>query len=349
MTPVLHALAAEPDIESCVCVTGQHRALLDEVLGLFGIDPDMDLDLMAPDQGLNPLFARAVDQLDHVLAETAPDRILVQGDTTTAFAAAQAASHRRIPVAHVEAGLRTYAAHPWPEEANRRAIALLADLHFAPTPGAAANLAGERVAGPIHVIGNTGIDALHMILRRLDSEPAPAAASRKLVLVTGHRRENFGAPFEAICAALREIAGRVDVDILYPVHPNPRVRGPVEAAIGQVANIRLIAPLDLLAFVQAMRRAALILTDSGGVQEEAATIGKPVLVLRETTERPEGVAAGLARLVGTEATTIVAEAAALLDDPPPLRPSQLYGDGRAAARIVDALCGRPVEAFVPSA
>lgn len=345
MAPILRALAAEPGIDSRVCVTGQHRELLDGVLTVFGIVPDMDLDLMERGQTLSGLLARSVERIDAVLAEEAPDRILVQGDTTTAYAAALAAHHRRIPVAHVEAGLRTYAAHPWPEEANRRGIALLADLHFAPTPGAAANLAAERIAGRVVVTGNSGIDALHLIVAQLPLESA--SGGRRQVLVTGHRRESFGAPFQAICAALRAIAQRGDVDILYPVHPNPNVLGPVTAALGGIAGIRLVPPLDLAPFVAAMRRADLILTDSGGVQEEAVTLGKPILVLRETTERPEGVAAGLARLVGTDPARIVAEANALLDNPPPLRPSALYGDGRAAARIVDALLGREVDGFLP--
>lgn len=358
MAPLLRALATEPAVESLTCATGQHREMLDSVLGFFGIAPDVDLDLMQPDQSLGALFARAVEGLDRVLAERQPDRVLVQGDTTTALAAATAAFNRGIPVGHVEAGLRTYAPLPFPEEANRRAIALAADLHFAPTPGAAANLAHEQVAGRIVVTGNTGIDALHFVVDRLAAEPAlrkqaeaalPALdAGQRLILVTGHRRESFGAPFDAVCAALAELAVRPDVAIVYPVHPNPKVRGPVAAALGGHANIHLVAPLDLPAFVHAMQRADLILSDSGGVQEEAATLDKPLLVLRDVTERPEGVAAGRARLVGTDRSRIVAAAHALLDDPPAHTPAALYGDGRAAARIVDALLDRPVSPFVPA-
>lgn len=332
MAPLLRALATTPGVESRLCATAQHRALLDTVLGHFDLVPDIDLDLMQPGQALNGLLARAVERLDSVMVEAKPDRVLVQGDTTTALAAAQAAHHRGIPVGHVEAGLRTYQVHPWPEEMNRRVIALIADLHFAPTEGAAAHLAAERVPGAIFVTGNTGIDALHLV-----RPAAPPEVDGKLVLVTGHRRESFGAPFEAICAALLAIARRPDVTILYPVHPNPNVRGPVRALLGDRANIRLVDPLDLPDFAAAMRRADLILTDSGGVQEEAAALGKPTLVLREVTERPEGVTAGYARLVGTDARLIIAEATRLLDHPPTLAPSTIYGDGRAAPRIVDIL------------
>jgi UDP-N-acetylglucosamine 2-epimerase (non-hydrolysing) len=358
MAPLLRALAAEPAIESLTCATGQHREMLDGVLDFFGIAPDVDLDLMQPDQSLNALLARAVERLDRVFAKRQPDRVLVQGDTTTALAAATAAFHRGIPVGHVEAGLRTYAPLPFPEEANRRAIALAADLHFAPTPGASANLTNEQVAGRIVVTGNTGIDALHFVIGRLVAEPdlrrqAKAALptlekGQRLILVTGHRRESFGAPFQAVCTALAELAARPDVAIVYPVHPNPNVRGPVAAALGSHANVHLIAPLDLPAFVHAMQRADLILSDSGGVQEEAVTLGKPLLVLRDTTERPEGIAAGVARLVGTDRNRIVAEATALLDRPPKPTQAAPYGDGRAAARIVDTLLNRPVRPFVPA-
>lgn len=332
MAPLLLALADTPGVDSRLCVTAQHRALLDGALGQFGLAPDIDLDLMTEGQALNAFFTRAIMALDRVMGETTPDRVLVQGDTATAHAAALAAHHRGIPVGHVEAGLRTYAPQPWPEEANRRAIALLADLHFAPTEGAAANLHAERVNGRVLVTGNTGIDALHLV-RRADPPDMPG----KLILVTGHRRESFGAPFESICDALLALAERPNVTILYPVHPNPNVRGPVTARLGGRANIRLVDPLDLPAFVAAMRRADLILTDSGGVQEEAATLGRPVLVLRDVTERPEGVAAGYARLVGANAARIVAGANAWLDDRPALAPSTMYGDGQAAERIVAAL------------
>lgn len=346
MAPLIHALHQNHDIETIICITAQHRHLLDAVLDFFGIDPDFDLDLMMPGQSLNQLLPRIVERFDRVLAAVAPDWVLVHGDTTTAFAATLTAHHRQIRVAHVEAGLRTYAPQPWPEETNRRGIATIADLHFAPTPGAAANLAAERVAGEVLVTGNTGIDALHIVLGRLGSARCDRAG-RKRILVTGHRRESFGAPFEAICAALRDIAARPDVEIVYPVHPNPAVRGPVAAALDNQPAIRLIDPLDLPDFVDLMRAADLILTDSGGVQEEAATLGIPVLVMRDVTERPEGITAGVARLVGTDRHRIVAAANAWLDDPPAFRPSTLYGDGLAATRIVRALCGEPMSPFIP--
>ncbi len=350
MAPVLRALAAEPGIDSRLCVTGQHRELLDDVLLFFGLAPDIDLDLMAPGQELNALFSAGLHRLDGVLAQIAPDRVIVQGDTTTAYAAALAAHHRGIPVAHVEAGLRTYAHHPWPEEANRRAIALLADLHLAPTPAAGANLAAERVRGRVFVTGNSGIDALHMVLARCDAAPDTIAGlpvDRRLILFTGHRREHFGAPFDSIWAALREIAERPDIAILCPVHPNPRIGGPIAEALGQVANIRLVPPLSLVTFVRALRRADLVLTDSGGVQEEATALGKPTLVLRDATERNEGIEAGLAKLVGSNPARIAEAAAQWLDRPPLLAPSGVYGDGQAAGRIVDALLDRAVEEFVP--
>ncbi len=360
MAPVLRALAGEPDVESLLCVTGQHRELLDDVLHFFGVTPDIDLDLMTPGQRIGALFRDVLAGVDRALSDIRPDRVIVQGDTITAHAAAFAAFHRAIPLAHVEAGLRTHADHPWPEEANRRAIALAADLHLAPTPSAAANLAAERLRGRIVVTGNSGIDALHLVLARLDADAALRAAAdamlpaalgeRRLVLFTGHRREHFGAPFDAIWAALRDIAAlHPDVGILCPVHPNPAIGGPIAAALGGIANIHLVPPLTLPVFVAAMRRAVLILTDSGGVQEEAAAIGRPVLVLRESTERAEGVEAGRAHLVGVDPARIVQGAAALLDRPPALTPSTVYGDGRAAGRIVDALLGRPVAEFAPQA
>lgn len=349
MAPVLRALAAEPSVESRLCVTGQHRDLLDEALRFFDLAPDVDLDLMTPAQEINALISAALCRLDAVLAETAPDRVIVQGDTSTAYAAALAAHHRGIPVAHVEAGLRTYADHPWPEEANRRAIALLADLHLAPTPAAAANLAAERARGRVHVTGNSGIDALHMVLAGCDvghDSGFELPADRRLILFTGHRREHFGAPFDAIWSALRDLAKRPNVTILCPVHPNPRIAKPIAAALGNTAHIRLVPPLGLTAFVRALRRADLVLTDSGGVQEEAAALGKPALVLRDATERNEGIAAGLAMLVGSDPARIADAAAQWLDRPPLLAPSNVYGDGQAAGRIVNALLGRAVDEFV---
>jgi UDP-N-acetylglucosamine 2-epimerase (non-hydrolysing) len=343
LAPVLLALGKEEGIESQVCVTGQHRGLLDPVLGFFSILADYDLDLMEPGQSLNRLAAGALAGLDSVLAAAAPDRVIVQGDTTTALAAALAAFHRSIPVAHVEAGLRTYcAAAPFPEEANRRAIALLADLHFAPTEAARANLSAERLRGEVYVTGNSGIDALHLVLARGEPTDVPVTdPSRKLILVTCHRRESFGAPHASICAALERLGARRDVEILFPRHPNPALDGPAPA------NVRMLPPLGPAAFAALMCRAQLILTDSGGVQEETAALGKPAIVLREATERTEGLGAG-AILAGTDTDRIVEAAEMRLDGrAPPVRPSSLYGDGRAAARIVDALLGRPVEAFVP--
>jgi len=356
LAPVLSTLRAETAIESLVCVTGQHRALLDQMLDFFAIAPDFDLDLMVADQALNRLAARLIARLDPILAEVRPDRVIVQGDTTTALAAALAAFHRSIPVAHVEAGLRTYrAAEPFPEEINRRAIALIADLHFAPTRAARDNLFAERLRGEVFVTGNSGVDALDMVLARLEGDPAlrervdaalpEIPAGRKQVLVTAHRRESLGARFGAICGALAGLAERSDVEILFPLHPNPALRAAAEAALGGAPRIRLLPPLDLPAFVALMQRADLILTDSGGVQEEAVTLGKPVLVLRDVTERPEGVEAGAALRVGTDPARILHAAETLLDAPAASQRSQVYGDGRAGRRIVDGLLGRPVEEF----
>jgi len=356
LAPVLSTLKAQAAIESLVCVTGQHRALLDQMLDFFSIAPDFDLDLMAAGQGLNPLAARLIERLDPILGEARPDRVIVQGDTSSALAAALAAFHRGIPVAHVEAGLRTYRAdQPFPEEFNRRAIGLIADLHFAPTRAARDNLLAERLRGEVFVTGNSGIDALDMVLGRLETDrelrarvdaalPAfPAGA--KQILVTAHRRESFGAPFGAICGALARLAERADVEILFPLHPNPALSAPAEAALGNLARVHLLPPLDLPSFVALMRRADLILTDSGGVQEEAVTLGKPVLVMREATERPEGVEAGAALRVGTDPARILHAAEMLLAAPASNQRSQLYGDGRAAGRIVAGLLGRPVDEF----
>lgn len=345
LAPVLLALNREAGIVSQVCVTAQHRALLDGVLALFSIRPDFDLALMERDQTLNALLSRAIGQIDRVLAEAAPDRVLVQGDTSTALAAALAAFNRRIPVAHVEAGLRTYCAHaPFPEELNRRAIALAADMHFAPTPTARANLVGERLRGDVYITGNSGIDALHLVLARPERGEAlpPLDPAKRLILATCHRRESFGAPFAAICAALERLGERVDVEILFPRHPNPALDGAAPR------NVRLLDPLGLPAFIGLLDRAALVLTDSGGVQEEAAALGTPAIVLREASDRPESLAEG-AVLAGADPDRIVAAAEARLDGAyAPVSPSDAYGDGRAAARIVDALLGRPVEEFEPS-
>jgi UDP-N-acetylglucosamine 2-epimerase (non-hydrolysing) len=357
LAPVLMALQREPGTQIFICITGQHRDLTRPVLDFFSLHADFDLEVMAPQQALNPLTARLIERVDPMLVRTAPDRVIVQGDTTTAFAAALAAFNRRIPVAHVEAGLRTYRHNtPYPEEYNRRAIALTADLHFAPTRLGRENLEAERLCGEVFVTGNSGIDALHLVLAQLDREPALAAAvesalppridARHELLVTAHRRESFGAPFGAICAALARLAEREDVEILFPLHPNPSLRAMAEAALGGRPRIRLLPPLDFARFVRLMQRARLILTDSGGVQEEGVALGKPVLVLRDSTERPEGIEAGAALRVGTDPDRIVHAAESLLaggraDD----APCSLYGDGHAAARIVDGLLGRPVAEF----
>ncbi len=353
MAPVVRALAAEETIIGHVCVTAQHRQLLDQVLRLFAIHPDYDLDLMQPDQALTDLTSEVLLGLRPVLQDCNPDLVLVHGDTTTTWAAALVAYYQRIPVGHVEAGLRTdniYA--PWPEEMNRRLTGSLAELHFAPTEGARLNLLREGVKDKdIVVTGNTVIDALLDVVQRLRTDPTLRQRvegpfdfldpARRLILVTGHRRENFGAGFERICRALATLAQRPDVQILYPVHLNPNVQEPVRRLLGGVDNIHLIAPLDYLPFVALVERAYLLITDSGGIQEEAPALGKPVLVMRDTTERPEAIAAGTARLVGTDTAAIVAEATKLLDDEHAYRAMSgahnPYGDGHAAARIAATL------------
>ena len=357
LAPLLKTLQLESNIRSHICVTGQHRDLTKPILDFFSLRADFDLEVMAPQQTLNPLTARLVERLDQVLVRLAPDRVIVQGDTTTALAAALAAFHRRIPVAHVEAGLRTWrSTSPWPEEYNRRAIGLIADLHFAPTRGARANLVAERLNGEVFVTGNSGIDALDMVLARLGRDAELAAAveamlpprvdERLEILVTAHRRESFGAPFDAICAALAALAERPDVEILFPLHPNPGLRRAAERALGGRPRIRLLPALPLAAFVRLLQRVRLVLTDSGGVQEEAVALGKSVLVLRDATERPEGIEAGAALRVGTDPARILHAAERLLDAPPaPETRSHVYGDGRAAERIAAGLLGREVDEF----
>lgn len=353
MAPVVNRLRREPGFSMEVCVTAQHRHMLDQVLELFGIRPEEDLDLMAPDQSLPDLTAAVLKGLDPVLERRRPDRVLVHGDTTTTLAASLSAYYRRIPVGHVEAGLRTgnrYA--PFPEEVNRKVAGAVADLHFAPTERAKTNLRLEGVPeDSIEVTGNTVLDALlevvgriradELLRRDLEGRFPFLDAARRLVLVTGHRRENFGEGFRNICAALADLAGRGDVQIVYPVHLNPHVEGPVREALGEVPGVHLIAPQDYLPFVFLMDRAHLILTDSGGVQEEAPSLGKPVLVMREVTERPEAVEAGTVRLVGTNRTRIVEEACRLLDDARAYaqmsRAHNPYGDGRASERIAARL------------
>ncbi len=363
MAPLVKVLAAEPGLTARVCVTGQHREMLDQVLRLFDITPDFDLKLMASNQGLNGLASAALAALDPVLEAERPDRVLVHGDTTTAMAAALAAFHRRIPVGHVEAGLRTYHLdQPFPEEMNRRVVDVASDLLFAPTARSRANLESEQLEGRIIITGNTVIDALQETQRRIAADPALRAeldrpfagldAAKRIILVTGHRRENFGAGFLHICQALADLSQRPDVEIVYPVHLNPNVRGPVHEALSGRANVHLIAPLDYLPFQRLMQRAHLVLTDSGGVQEEAPALGKPVLVMRDVTERPEAVDAGTVQLVGTGRAAIVAAVSRLLDDPEAYarfaNRVNPYGDGAACRRIVDTLLGRPVEEFTPA-
>ena len=356
MAPVVRALAGERGIDSRVCVTAQHREMLDKVLALFDIEPDYDLDIMKSGQDLTDITARVLIGLRDVLRDLKPDLVLVHGDTTTTLSASLAAYYERISVGHVEAGLRTgdiYA--PWPEEINRKVAGALASLHFAPTERARSNLLAEGVPeSTIYVTGNTIIDALMEVAKRLRSDAALAAAmkkqfpyleaERRLILVTGHRRESFGGGFERICQALLMLASRPEVQIIYPVHLNPNVFEPVNRLLGDAKNIHLIEPQNYLPFVYLMDSAYLILTDSGGVQEEAPSLGKPVLVMRQTTERPEAVEAGTVRLVGTDVERIVASATELLEDASAYRAmSQAhnpYGDGAAAKRIANVLTDR---------
>ena len=346
--PVVRALRALPDVRVRTCVTAQHRGLLDQVLAIAELTPDVDLDLMEPGQSLERLTARLLTGLGEVMDAERPDLAIVQGDTATAMAGALAAYYRRIPVAHVEAGLRSgdiY--HPWPEEVNRRIVAPIAALHFAPTETAAAALHRENIdPATVHVTGNTVIDALHWTQARVAANPQLAAGldgfadclgGRRLVLVTTHRRENFGNGMTAIARAIGRIADRPDVAILFPMHPNPHVSAAMDAVLGERPNIARTEPLDYPHFVRALELCDVVLTDSGGVQEEAPAFGKPVLVMRETTERPEGVAAGTARLVGTDEERIVSEVSPLLDDSKAYsamaRAHNPFGDGHAAARI----------------
>jgi UDP-N-acetylglucosamine 2-epimerase (non-hydrolysing) len=346
--PVVRALADTPGIETRTCVTAQHRGLLDQVLAIAGLTPDIDLDLMEPGQSLDQLTARLLTGLGEVMDAEKPDRVIVQGDTTTAMVGALAAYYRRIPVSHVEAGLRSgdiWA--PWPEEVNRRIVAPIANQHFAPTDTAAHALRRENIAAEtIHVTGNSVIDALHWTSARIEADRSLAAglddiaarfAGRKLVLVTTHRRENFGGGMESIARAIGRIAERHDVAVLFPVHPNPNVVSVMDAMLGDRANVARVDPLDYPHFVRALGMAHIALSDSGGVQEEAPALGKPVLVMRDTTERPEGVAAGTAKLVGASEDRIVSEVFTLLDDTAAYsamaRAHNPFGDGHAAARI----------------
>jgi UDP-N-acetylglucosamine 2-epimerase (non-hydrolysing) len=354
--PVIAALKADPRFVVSVCVSAQHRGMLDQVLEIAGIVPDHDLDVMQPDQSLDALTARLLTGLGQVMDAEAPDRVMVQGDTATAMAGALAAYYRKLPVDHVEAGLRSgNIYHPWPEEINRKIIGGIASLHFAPTETSAAALARENVDGArVHVTGNTVIDALHWVTARIEREPGLASglaslearfAGKRIIGVTSHRRENFGGGLEAIAEAVRRIAAREDVAIVFPVHPNPNVRRVMDGALAGLSNVAMIEPLDYPHFARLLALAEIMLTDSGGVQEEAPALGKPVLVMRETTERPEGVAAGTAKLVGTDADAIVTEMFTLLDDKVAYeamsRAHNPFGDGQASRRIVEIL-GREI-------
>ncbi len=350
--PVVAALKADPRFTPIVCVSAQHRGLLDQVLEIAGIVPDFDLDLMKPDQSLDALTAALLTGLGQVMDQVQPGRVMVQGDTATAMTGALAAYYRKLPVDHVEAGLRSgNIYHPWPEEVNRKIIGQIASLHFAPTEVSAAALIAEQVDPlRVHVTGNTVIDALHWVTRRIAAEPQLAAglagiearfAGKRIIGVTSHRRENFGGGLENIAEAVRQIAARADVAVVFPVHPNPNVRRVMDAALAGLDNVALIEPLDYPNFARLLSLAEIMLTDSGGVQEEAPALGKPVLVMRETTERPEGVSAGTAKLVGTDTKTIVTELFNLLDDKAAYenmaRAHNPFGDGHSAQRIVELL------------
>ncbi len=353
MAPVIQALKADPRIETRVCVTAQHRQMLDQVLDLFQITPDIDLNLMRPGQSLAALTASILENLDPVLESEKPDWILVQGDTTTVMSASLVAFYRQIHVGHVEAGLRTHDRwQPFPEEINRRIAGVVADLHFAPTNQSRQNLLNEGVPGwRIALTGNTVIDALQQISQK----PAPAEVTallkekgifpggKELVLVTAHRRENFGEPIRNICTALHQLADSYSgrIEIIYQVHLNPNVQAPVHELLDNVPNITLVPPMEYLPWIHLEKFATVVLTDSGGIQEEATGLGKPTLVLREVTERPEGVEAGVLKLVGSDTIRIVAESRRLLDDPAAYermaKAANPFGDGHAAEKIVKAL------------
>ena len=346
--PAIRALADTPGLDVRTCVTAQHRGLLDQVLAIASLTPDIDLDLMEPGQSLDRLTARLLTGLGEVMDAEAPDRVIVQGDTATAMVGALAAYYRRVPVGHVEAGLRSGDIwQPWPEEINRRIVAPIADQHFAPTETAAEALRRENIdPATIHVTGNTVIDALHATRAKLRANPELAGgldtiaarfAEKRIVLVTTHRRENFGGGMENIAAAIDRIADRADTAILFPCHPNPNVVAVMDRLLGDRPNVARIAPLDYPHFIRALDLCEVALTDSGGVQEEAPALGKPVLVMRETTERPEGVTAGTAKLIGTDPDRIVSEISTLFDDKDAYsamaRAHNPFGDGHASARI----------------
>jgi UDP-N-acetylglucosamine 2-epimerase (non-hydrolysing) len=353
LAPVIKAFHACPDFEMKICVTGQHRAMLDQVLSLYQLTPDYDLNIMSTNQKLSKITQTTMLGLENIFDEFSADWVVVQGDTNTTFAASLAAYYRKISVAHVEAGLRTQNIYsPWPEEINRQLTSRIAALHFAPTPGAQQNLLNEGIAKQTtQVTGNTVIDALFEAVTYLENSPphlqkmqetfAFLDPQKKLLLLTSHRRENFGDSLQQICRAMLQLAKRDDVQIVYPVHLNPNIAGPVHAMLGSQQNIFLLPPQDYLPFIYLMKKAYLILTDSGGVQEEAPSLGKPVLVVRDTTERPEGIAAGTARLIGTDEENIIKNVEEFMDKNELYEimrsASNPYGDGKASQRIVERL------------
>lgn len=354
MAPLVQLLNAEDGIESVVCVTAQHRTMLDQVLDLFEISPDYDLDIMKPGQSLAEITTEIIKKIEPILKKEQPDLVLVHGDTTTTFATSLAAYYNRIAVGHVEAGLRTGNLYsPWPEEANRKLTGAISAFHFAPTEQSRQNLLNESVSSStITVTGNTVIDALLWVKSKLESEDTLKhslsqqfeflSSAQDTVLITGHRRENFGGGFERICGAIKSLAEKYPtVNFVYPVHLNPNVREPVNRIVGHNPNVHLIEPLEYLPFVYLMLKSKVILTDSGGIQEEAPSLGKPVLVMRDTTERPEAVAAGTVKLVGTDSDSIIREVSHLLDDKAAYDEMSFahnpYGDGKACQRILDVI------------
>ncbi|KQW81719.1 UDP-N-acetyl glucosamine 2-epimerase [Devosia sp. Root413D1] len=363
MLPLVKALAVEPALEVRVCVTAQHRQMLDQALALFEVQPDYDLDVMTAAQGLEQITTAVLTGLSAILDAWRPDRVLVHGDTATAMAAALAAFYKKIPVGHVEAGLRSGdPLQPWPEEVNRRLIDVIADQFYTPTAETRDNLLREGAPrAAVYLTGNTVIDALMMMAARVENEPGLAAGlaesfsylepGRPLLLVTGHRRENFGQPLLDICAAIAELARTHRLQVVYPIHPNPNVQGPVRQVLAGVPHVHLVEPLDYLPFVYLMKRSHAILTDSGGIQEEAPALGKPVFVTRNVTERPEAVAAGTVELVGTDQRTIVERVGRVFspagEHERMARRINPYGDGRASRRIADLLVGRKMKEFEP--
>jgi UDP-N-acetylglucosamine 2-epimerase (non-hydrolysing) len=349
LAPVVLAALASDAVDHHLCVTGQHRQMLDQVLAVFGLTPDSDLNIMRPGQSLDDIASAALIGIGKVIDDWSPDWVIVQGDTSTAFAASLAAFHRKVKVAHVEAGLRTgNMLSPWPEEGNRRLIGQLAAIHFPPTRWAEANLLREGFPqDQIEMTGNTVIDALTWVKERVeaDSEIADKFSflnpDRRLILVTGHRRENFDGGLKRVCQALAALSKRDDIEILYPVHLNPNVQTIVASILGDSANVHLIEPQDYRPFVHLMQRAHIIVTDSGGIQEEAPGLGKPVLVTRDTTERPEAVEAGTARLIGTSSESLIAAVTELLDNPASYaamaQAKNPFGDGKSAPRIIARL------------